>query len=280
MMLPWFRKTGAGLYSSSTKEREKTNLIFLPKKPDEVFYGIAVSINLSKGMFAMAVLKALQLDYILRILIAGICGGIIGYERKNRMKEAGIRTHFIVAVGAALMMVVSKYGFFDLIGTHNISIDPTRIAAQIVSGIGFLGAGVIFVQSQTVIGLTTAAGLWTTAGIGMAIGAGMYSIGLFGTIIVVMAQMLLHKKFSWLSTPKIKQVSICLDGDGYYRKQDLLQKIKKLGIIILNYHEDRDAAGEDEVKIDITLELPKNYTSESLLEILTNENGVHSLEFL
>ena len=112
-----------------------------------------------------------QAEYILRIILAGICGMIIGLERKNRSKEAGIRTHFVVACGAALMMVVSKYAFFDIIckGIYEgveVRLDPSRIASTIASGIGFLGAGMIFVHKNTITGLTTAAGIWATSGVG------------------------------------------------------------------------------------------------------------------
>ena len=104
-----------------------------------------------------------------------------------------MRTHAIVALGAALMMVVSKYGFYDV-----EKVDSSRVAAQIVSGVGFLGAGVIFVRNNTVSGLTTAAGLWTTAGVGMAVGAGKYGIGVCAGILVVAIQEILHRTSSLL----------------------------------------------------------------------------------
>lgn len=113
---------------------------------------------------------------ITRIVIAGFLGGIIGAEREFRAKIAGTRTHLLVAVGAALMMIVSRYGF-DGQG------DPGRVAAQIVSGIGFIGAGAIMVNRQAVHGLTTAAGIWVAAGIGMAVASGMYAIGIATTLI-------------------------------------------------------------------------------------------------
>ena len=113
---------------------------------------------------------------ITRIVIAGLLGGIIGAEREFRAKIAGTRTHLLVAVGAALMMVVSRYGF-DGQG------DPGRVAAQIVSGIGFIGAGAIMVNRKAVHGLTTAAGIWVAAGIGMAVASGMYAIGIATTVI-------------------------------------------------------------------------------------------------
>ena len=113
---------------------------------------------------------------ITRIVIAGLLGGIIGAEREFRAKIAGTRTHLLVAVGAALMMIVSRYGF-DGQG------DPGRVAAQIVSGIGFIGAGAIMVNKHAVHGLTTAAGIWVAAGIGMAVASGMYAIGIATTVI-------------------------------------------------------------------------------------------------
>lgn len=113
---------------------------------------------------------------ILRLLLAGLLGGLIGAEREYRAKVAGTRTHLLVAIGAALMMIVSRYGF-DGQG------DPARVAAQIVSGIGFIGAGSIMVNKHAVHGLTTAAGIWVAAGIGMAIAAGLYAVGIASTIL-------------------------------------------------------------------------------------------------
>ena len=118
-----------------------------------------------------------NLELLLRIFVAMILGMLIGNERKNRMKSAGMRTHALVAFGSALMMVVSKYGFAD-----TVQGDGARLAAQVVSGVGFLGAGMIFVRHNLVSGLTTAAGVWTTAGIGLTIGAGMYFVGVLPVV--------------------------------------------------------------------------------------------------
>lgn len=133
----------------------------------------------------------LRLDWCLRMLLAALCGGIIGFERKSKAKNAGIRTHALIAVGAAMVMIISKYGFFDLMKvTHsNWNVDPSRIAAQVVSGIGFLGAGTIINRHDEVIdGLTTAAGIWVTGAIGLAYGSGLYSIGIIGTCCVLLAE--------------------------------------------------------------------------------------------
>ncbi len=138
-----------------------------------------------------------QLQYILRILAACLCGICIGLERKNRAKEAGVRTHCVVACGAALMMIISKYAFFDLItgdlsGGADVRLDPSRVASTIASGIGFLGAGMIFVHRNTITGLTTAAGIWATSGVGMALGAGMYTVGFAATGIIILVQVVFH----------------------------------------------------------------------------------------
>ena len=135
-----------------------------------------------------------QLEMVIRLVLAAVCGFIIGYERKNRNKEAGVRTHLIVALASCLMMEISKHGFDD-IGKA----DGARLAAQVVSGIGFLGAGMIFVHKNSIKGLTTAAGVWATSGIGMAIGAGMYIIGVLTTLMMVVLQIVLHKNPRFLT---------------------------------------------------------------------------------
>ena len=103
-------------------------------------------------------------DFAWRLLLAGVLGAVIGLDREYRAKEAGFRTHFLVALGSALFMIVSQYGFSGVLAGADVKLDPSRVAAQVVSGIGFLGAGTIIFQKQVVRGLTTAAGLWATAG--------------------------------------------------------------------------------------------------------------------
>lgn len=147
----------------------------------------------------------LYLTYILRLVTASVCGVIIGFERTNRAKEAGLRTHCIVACASCLIMLVSIYGFMNIEGINR---DPARIAAQIVSGIGFLGAGMVFVKHQMISGLTTAAGIWATAGIGMAIGCGMYVVGIAGTLLILLAQTVLHFNNKFTAKPKSKILTV------------------------------------------------------------------------
>ncbi len=172
--------------------------------------------------------------YIFRILLATLCGAVIGLERTKRSKEAGIRTHCIIACASALIMVISKYAFADaelVVGSR--AVDPSRIAAQVVSGISFLGAGVIFKNGNTVKGLTTAAGIWATAAVGLASGGGLYAIALCVTLVILLVQLLMHRfsvgadafyigeiHITTLDTPEIREI--------------LRQKQEELHVEILN----------------------------------------------
>lgn len=128
----------------------------------------------------------IEWNFILRIFIAGLLGGLIGFEREMRAKEAGLRTHFVVALGSALFMVVSQYAFGDT------TYDRARVAAQVVSGIGFIGAGVIIFQKNAVRGITTAAGLWVAAAIGLTCGSEMYTLAVAATLITVICLEAMH----------------------------------------------------------------------------------------
>ena len=135
-----------------------------------------------------------NLEFFIRIVLAAILGALVGLERSKRQKEAGVRTHCIIACTSALFMIRSKYAFVDLVGVDGLrGADPARIAAQVVSGISFLGAGVIFKNGNSIRGLTTAAGMWGTAAVGMAIGAGMYWVGLIEAAVLVGIQIVLHR---------------------------------------------------------------------------------------
>ena len=130
----------------------------------------------------------MEYEFILRIFIAALLGSLIGLEREYRSKEAGFRTHFLVAMGSALFMIVSAYGFQTAMGDDDLQRwDVSRVAAQVVSGIGFIGAGtIIFRKDENVVsGLTTAAGLWVTAAIGLACGGGMYTLSIVSTLLVL-----------------------------------------------------------------------------------------------
>jgi putative Mg2+ transporter-C (MgtC) family protein len=153
---------------------------------------------------------------LIRLLAAAVCGVLIGFERKTRMKEAGLRTHAIVSLGSALFTIISIYGFTS-------SHDSARVAAQIVTGIGFLGAGMIIFRRNTLHGLTTAAGIWATAGIGMAMGCGLYEVGIFATVIILSFQYLLHSKYKIFQMKKTTTLIIECDAEP-----DAIERIEKL----------------------------------------------------
>ncbi|MDO4287248.1 MAG: MgtC/SapB family protein, partial [Eubacteriales bacterium] len=137
---------------------------------------------------------SMELMNVIRLLLSCFCGLAIGFERQNHIraqhrKSAGMRTHMLVCVASAAMMLISKYGFMDvLMYDDNVRVDVSRVAAGIVSGVSFLGAGTIFIKKDSIKGLTTAAGVWAAAAIGMAIGCGMYFTGIVLTVLVVMIQ--------------------------------------------------------------------------------------------
>ena len=126
-----------------------------------------------------------QLEIVSRLLLAALLGSLVGIERERLSWAAGLRTHMLVAVGAALVMVVSAFGFADVQNAKNVSLDPSRVAAQVVSGIGFLGAGSIMLRGEIIRGLTTAASLWSVAAIGLAVGGGLYTASIAATIIIL-----------------------------------------------------------------------------------------------
>lgn len=225
----------------------------------------------------MKQLYLIQLDYLLRLFIAAVCGMAIGYERKNRMKEAGIRTHFIVAIGAAIIMIISKYGFQDQIGWPNMSLDPSRIAAQVVTGVGFLGAGVIFMQKQTIVGLTTAAGVWVTAAIGLSIGSGLYFVGIAATVITILGQILLHGKIRFLSSPRTETLMLQIVDDAYAIKflQDIFEDNE---IIIINLKSKRDEK-YSLINVEVVIRVYESFNMTKFLNILQSKDFIKSLEF-
>lgn len=220
---------------------------------------------------AVAILN--EIEFVVRLLLACLCGGVVGWERSHRRKEAGIRTHIIVALGASMMMIVSKYAFFDVISYRNITVDASRIAANVITGISFLGAGVIFVKGITIRGLTTAAGIWTTAGIGLAVGAGLYIVGIATTILVLVIQIVLHEFLQKLDDPIYDIISVTYHSipNGL----DLLkQELKVRNIMIQNIKMEKNA--DDTVTVTLQVSKKSGVTCSDLAEILANNPLVKS----
>lgn len=211
--------------------------------------------------------------YLLRILIAAACGAAIGEERENRERTAGLRTHIIIAIASCMMMIISKYAFRDVI-SDTVRLDPSRIAAGVVSSIGFLGTGIIFVQRKEVIGLTTAAGLWATVGIGMGIGAGMYFISICVTAMVVVVQVRLRKRKVKLQPHEITRIKLHLKDDDLKQVTDQLgeRKIEIVGMSAMRT--------EEPGVIDAVLSVlyPQDFSTEDVIELMKAIPSVTSVE--
>lgn len=207
-----------------------------------------------------------ELKYLIGIFVAVVLGFAIGFERKLRYKEAGIRTHTIVCVGAALMMVVSKYAF------EGQQADASRVAAQIVSGIGFLGAGIIMFRGQKMHGLTTAAGIWATAGVGMAAGAGLYIVAAGATVIIIAVQCICHINCRLFQTKRFYQVRIV-----FRHTDDESAKVKEL--FETEHFNSLSIKREGENTVyHAVLNTDKEYTSQTLNEIMAENSFILSLE--
>lgn len=223
-----------------------------------------------------------NLDFVIRILVACLCGFVLGVERSRRFKEAGVRTHMIVCAGAALIMIVSKYGFADLTsaskemynGTRGA--DPARLAAQVVSGVGFLGAGMIFKNGGSVTGLTTAAGIWAAAGIGLAIGSGMYVVGILVTIAIASIQMLMHIVTVGADAYKHCNIDILVESlfnfDEKFR--DLM---KQYGATLVEFRITREVNG---IRYNATLKTKKAITSDDVSAVLAGNAEVIEISVL
>jgi len=196
-------------------------------------------------------------DLILRLFLGGMMGGLIGLEREFRAKEAGLRTHFIVALGSALFMIISQYAFSG-------RFDAARVAAQVVSGIGFIGAGVIIFQKNVVRGVTTAAGLWVAAAIGLACGAGMYVVAGAATLMTVLcleAMHLLHRRIAE------RMVEVTLSSDGETDPIALLEKIKASKLDVESY----SFSGG---KIHLSLRMRQKDSLETLRNFVSKLEGI------
>lgn len=220
---------------------------------------------------------SVDFDFIIRIGVAGLLGAMIGIEREIRSKEAGLKTHFLVAVGSALIMVVSKYAFLDIVYEEHTSLDPSRIAAQVVSGVGFLGAGTIIIQKQAVKGLTTAAGLWATAGIGLAIGAGMYVVGIGATILVLIGLEIVSRIFK-VQFLFPQNITVQMFVNKHEAVQQVLETLQVKGIPILSYEVEASQQGTETVyKIGMQL---KNISSEEQNEFIQHMQTLPEVTFI
>lgn len=223
-----------------------------------------------------------NLDFAIRILVACLCGFFLGVERSRRFKEAGVRTHMIVCCGAALIMIVSKYGFADLTsaageafnGTRGA--DSARLAAQVVSGVSFIGAGIIFKNGGSIKGLTTAAGIWAAAGIGLAIGAGMYFVGILGTVAVALIQMMMH--IVTVGQDSFKHCNIDILVENLFDFDDKFRDLMKhYGATIVEFRVTREVRG---VRYNATLKSKKAITTDDVTAYLADNKEIIEVSVL
>lgn len=215
-----------------------------------------------------------NLEFFIRILLSAVLGALVGLERTKRQKEAGIRTHCIIACAAAVFMILSKYAFVDpadVLGTRGA--DGARIAAQVVSGISFLGAGVIFKNGNSIRGLTTAAGIWATSAIGMAIGAGMYWVGLITTVIMMVAQVVLHR-FPVAGDAAVTQELAVSMADTPELHQALTRLLNDHGGCVTDSALSRDNV---HIAMELTVRLAEPITYEEALRFMQEHPGVERL---
>jgi putative Mg2+ transporter-C (MgtC) family protein len=187
--------------------------------------------------FLLAEIPALDgFDAFVRLLFACVLGGVIGFERELRDREAGIRTHLLVSLGSALFTIVSAYGFHEFLthGGNIVRADPSRIAAQIVTGIGFLGAGAIIREGLSVRGLTTAATLWVVAAIGMACGAGYYWPAAAATVLTIVAlwplRLLAYRVIERIKPEEDRLIVELREGEPVTGLLSLLQDVRQIEI--------------------------------------------------
>lgn len=211
-------------------------------------------------------------EITIRLVVASLLGAVIGIERERKDWAAGMRTHMMVCVGSALAMIVSAYGFSDILLADSVNLDPSRIAAQVISGIGFIGAGTILFLKQGIIrGLTTASGLWTVAAIGLAVGAGMYYAGGITTSLAVTILWVLQPLEKRLSR-KFHQRNIRIATDAEASPSRILKRILHLDDVdVSNFVFDKV---EDEIVIQLRFDDISVAKLAKLIETLQKEPHV------
>lgn len=210
--------------------------------------------------------------FLIRILLAALLGGAIGLEREYRAKEAGFRTHFLVGLGAAIFMILSKYGYDDVVKTELVRLDPSRIAAQVVSGIGFIGAGCIIFQRHVVRGLTTAAGLWVTSAIGLACGSGLYALACVSTVLVLVCLegvIFVHNRFG------AKQISLTFSAPTREGIRQVLDSLQQEHVEVLAYEmKTHRTADGDIYTATMRLKVKRNHYQSRIMSFMTDFDGI------
>jgi putative Mg2+ transporter-C (MgtC) family protein len=220
-----------------------------------------------------------QLDLILRLLLAATLAGLLGGERELTEQPAGFRTHILVGLGAALFAVISAYGFQSVVGTspRQVRADPTRIASQIVVGIGFLGGGAIVKYGASIRGLTTAASLWVTAAVGTAIGLGALLLGFVTTVITLVALVGLRPLRRILRRRAAARDEFLIEGDRSIDIQDLVTRVQRAGAQIM---EVRMSDEGNERRLHLVVQPPADKNGSSLVAVIAGTPNVRNVDWL
>jgi len=215
-------------------------------------------------------------EIILKLILACILGGLIGIERESLNRPAGFRTYTLVCVGSTLAMLVSLDMYFQYY--QNVNADPGRIAAQVVSGIGFLGAGTIMKEGATVRGLTTAAGLWGVACVGLAVGAGMYVPAIVTTVLILLVLVYFAKFEEYFTGMRVYKGLVLLVSDQPGQVGIIGSLLGELGVLIKNISLTR--LENDQLEIELLLSLPPEMTIEEVIKELADAKGVQNVDRL
>ena len=216
-----------------------------------------------------------NLEFAIRLFAALVCGGVIGIERTKRNKGAGIKTHILVCVGATLFVILSKYGFLDIMGKEGVGVDVSRVAASVTMGVGFLGGGIIYLRGNSIQGLTTAASVWATAAIGSALGVGMYILGVSSTILIVVLQVVLHYEDALGMERTTSSRIVVVMQDDQEKFSSLKDLLHQRGIEINGIHIKKNKEASLVYTMDIRM--PKNLSPSELLDIVRLSGAVKSI---
>ena len=214
----------------------------------------------------------MTMEFVFRLFVAGVMGALVGLDREYRAKEAGYRTHFLVSLGSALIMIISQHGFDGVLHEVGVGLDPSRVASQVVTGIGFIGAGTIILHKQTVRGLTTAAGIWATSGIGLTIGVGMYVLGISATVLTLIGLEVLSLLFKKVG---MKSLSVEFSTNNKETIDNIVKSFNSKDFHIVSYQMNEKAdSGLTTYYVSMVVKSKKNNDEGVLLSYLQKYKDV------
>lgn len=267
--LPWSKNPRRPGFHSFYPVRRYTDLI-----------AKAIIAILVRGHNAKIAMLSLE-QVLIRLVLAAVLGSLVGLERQRLDWAAGLRTHMLVCVGSTLAMIVSAHGFMDVLTPGKIVLDPSRIAAQVVSGIGFLGAGtILFLRHEVIRGLTTAAGLWTVACVGLAVGSGLFEAAIIATVLALIILALL-KPLEKILFVKNRKRTISLVINREHTSLELIEQVLNREKVAINQMivQRGEQPGEDYVQLTLNSATPREKIA-PLINYLRDINGVKEINFL